>query len=132
MKAKYGCGPEHMPMVRLHSNCSRAWRGIAAGWPMIQANLFWVVRDGRGTRFWRASWIPGIESLYGLLNLQVPIGEEEFPVANYVTNASWDWNRIKAWVPNDICNKIATISPPLAGFSDFPCWRLTSDGQYFP
>lgn len=51
MKAKYGCGPHAMPKVIHYNNSSRTWRGIVNGWPLVHANLFWVVLDGRGIRF---------------------------------------------------------------------------------
>lgn len=99
MKAKYGCGPQAMPTVRPHTNCSRTWHGIATGWPLIQSNMFWAVRNGRDTRFWKDHWIPGVDSLFRLLHAQIPNGEEEFSVNNYVANDQWDWIRLRRWIP---------------------------------
>lgn len=130
MKAKYGSGPQAVPIVRQHNNCSRTWRGIATGWPLIQANLFWVVRNGRDTRFWRDHWIPGIDNLVTMLDAQVPNGEQEISVRHYVTNDQWDWGRLRPWLSDAICQKIAVIKPPAGGLPDFPCWSLSNDGQF--
>lgn len=60
----------------------------------------------------------------------IPPGELEFPVINYVREGAWRWDVIRQVVPSNICDRIATLKPPEFGFTDFPCWNLTSTGDF--
>lgn len=130
MKSKYKCGPQAMPHVVPHANSSRTWRGITSVWNVLKANIFWVIREGVQTRFWKDQWIHGITNLNEELHRQILDAEKDFCVAHYVKDNGWDWVYLKTWIPEDICQKLAVIKPPVAGTGDFPCWKLTSDGQF--
>jgi ribonuclease HI len=54
----------------------------------------------------------------------------EFPVSHYVMDGKWNWEVLNQLLPREICEKILAIKPPSNGKSDFPCWNLTSDGNF--
>lgn len=63
-------------------------------------------------------------------NTSMPIHESKFSVVNYTKNGNWDWDRLRGWFSQDVCAKLAVIKPPNPGGHDFPCWNLTSDGDF--
>lgn len=63
MKAKYSCGPNLVPEVRSKGWVSHIWRAVVDIWDVVLHNISWVIQDGKGTRFWRDSWIPGMGAL---------------------------------------------------------------------
>lgn len=130
MKAKYSCGVQAMPRFVHNANSASTWKAMVSAWGDVNCNLIWVVRNGRGIRFWRDSWIPGVGVLADFLASSIPVGEIEFPVSHYSRNGHWDWEKIQCVVPSEICDRLAALRPPSAGQSDFPCWSLTSTGDF--
>lgn len=130
MRAKYGCGPVAMPEVRHHSSSSRTWRGIVACWSLVKGSIRWIIRDGLWVSFWKDKWLPGIFSLQDLLGSQIPVVEQDFAVSNYATSGGWDWDRIRRFVSDELCQKIAIIKPSSVGLEDFPSWDPASNGQF--
>lgn len=68
--------------------------------------------------------------LADFLTSSIPAGEIEFPVSHYSRNGRWDWEKIQCVVPSEICDRLAALRPPSAGQSNFPCWSLTSTGDF--
>lgn len=99
-------------------------------WQDVKANLTWIIRDGIGTCFWKDHWVPRISSLMDVCYTSMPIHESEFSVVNYTKNGNWDWDRLRGWFSQDVCAKLAVIKPPNPRRHDFPCWNLTSDGDF--
>lgn len=130
MKAKYSCGVQAMPRFVHKANSASTWKAVVSAWGDVNCNLIWVVRNGRGIRFWRDSWIPGVGILADFLTSSIPAGEIEFPVSHYSRNGHWDWEKIQCVVPSEICDRLAALRPPSAGQSNFPCWSLTSTGDF--
>lgn len=56
--------------------------------------------------------------------------EEEFHVSHYAHNGLWRWEVLYDCLPADVCAKISIIKPPSAGYSDFPSWKLSNDGNF--
>lgn len=131
MKAKYSCGPLTVPELCLRSKSSYGWRGIVGVWDVVLRNITWIIHNGQDTKFWKDRWIPGVQSLCLEQEVLVPVSELDSPVSHYIGNDGWDWDRLKACLLDSFCNKIVVIKPPAPGaHSDFPCWDLTSDGQF--
>lgn len=130
MRAKYKCGPNAVPEVKHRSNTSSTWRAISDVWEKVLGNLTWVIRDGLQTRFWKDSWIPHTGCLVEHVTASIPVGELNFSVSHYASNGCWRWDRLVNLLPSFICDRIATVKPPLPGCADFPCWGATSDGKF--
>lgn len=48
----------------------------------------------------------------------------------HVFSDSWIWEKFKNWIPNHVCDKIASMRPPCAGPGDFPFLSTPSDFPY--
>lgn len=88
MKPKHG---PSLPDVRLRSRSSHTWHVIVDIWEVVLKNLSWVIRDGKGTRFWKDSWIPNMGALCDDPSVRVPPFEAGFSVSHYAGWDSWDW-----------------------------------------
>jgi hypothetical protein len=130
LKAKYKCGMNIIPNFKHASNSSPLWRAIVNAWDDVKGNITWVIRDGVDTHFWRHPWIPNVGVLEDHILASIPREELNFPVNHYASNGLWKWDKIRSIVPNDICDKIAVIKPPSQGAPDFPCWKLSVDGNF--
>lgn len=97
MRAKYGCGLHTVPEVRVRSNSSITWRAIAHVWEDVKGGITWGIRNGQNTRFWKDAWVPNMGCLIDHVNSQGPDFELDFPVAHYVKNGDWDWQRLGYW-----------------------------------
>lgn len=91
LQAKYACRPTLVPTIALCINSSPLWRSIVQQWARIIANTIWVVRDGKGVRFWRDAWIPGCGTLFECADARRPLGEDEFSISHYAQDGQWKW-----------------------------------------
>lgn len=90
----------------------------------------WAIRNRVDTRFWEDLWIPSVKEPLQHLVPCVPFSESHFPVAHYANENGWRWDRLKNYLPENICNLIANIKPPSPGHVDFPSWNGSSDGNF--
>lgn len=48
---------------------SQIWKDIVSIWQEVMANIRWIVRDGKSTRFWLDVWLPSSVVLVPSLSL---------------------------------------------------------------
>ncbi|RYR43669.1 hypothetical protein Ahy_A08g040066 [Arachis hypogaea] len=91
-----------------------------------------VGRDGSQIRFWDHHWIPGVGNLSA--NTNQASNSVNYPVmlTDFLdVSGQWDARKLQKILPEDIVNKIISISPP-SPWKEADCiaWEPSSDGQF--
>ncbi|PNX99445.1 hypothetical protein L195_g022710 [Trifolium pratense] len=63
MKAKYTCGPNALPDIRLRHHCSNILEVICHVWEDAETNISWTIQNGKDIRFWKDMLIDDIAPL---------------------------------------------------------------------
>jgi hypothetical protein len=130
MRAKYSCGNLIIPTVNNRSNSTPTWKAIVNVWEDVTRNITWCIQNGHHVRFWKDAWIRDCGPLLNLASNGIPIGQMEYVVSHYARDGQWNWEVLNQILPREICEKLTVIKPPSNGKSDFPCWNLTTDGNF--
>ncbi|KAF7831784.1 hypothetical protein G2W53_014117 [Senna tora] len=132
LRAKYRCGDDVLPQMKVSSNSSRLWRAVARNWKHVEDGLEWRLGDGKRTRFWLDVWVPNCGKLADLALGPLSQHYLHSVVGEYSTSwGGWDWSRFEFRVPMHVRNKIAAIWPPSnLSPSDQLAWKHTKDGSF--
>lgn len=82
-----------MPCVQRRRNSSQAWKGICVVWDTVNRGSKWAVGNGNSTRFWLDPWLEGVLILAEAASNQVPPGDIDKKVKDYVGDQGlWKWD----------------------------------------
>ena len=79
----------------------------------MENNIVWRIGNGEQIYFWKHRWLPQIENL--LFHAIVPLDEVSLneKISDYVTmDGCWNWPKLDAVLPRNICEFIAALVPP--------------------
>ncbi|KAK7275172.1 hypothetical protein RIF29_16281 [Crotalaria pallida] len=114
-----------------NSNVSSLWRGISRAFPKVREGLMWNMANGGTIKFWKDHWLPGVKAIAEIPGVDVLEWCVNYPAVHYALNGEWDWDTLKALLPDQLCNLIAGITPPNpeAG-NDSVAWMADTSGSF--
>ncbi|CAN1170063.1 Putative ribonuclease H protein At1g65750 [Linum perenne] len=109
---------------------SSCWKGINESWQTFTGGLFWSIRNGRRTNFWRERWLDNGTVIGDLI--QPPPGQEDKVIADFCDDLdAWDVSSLADILPMNILRSVVGMTPPCSTLDDdTPVWGLEPNGTY--
>ncbi|CAN1219300.1 Putative ribonuclease H protein At1g65750, partial [Linum perenne] len=109
---------------------SSCWKGINETWPIFTGGLYWGIRNGKQTNFWRERWLDDGTIIGDLI--QPPTCQANWVVADFCTSDDrWDLTKLADVLPDPILQGVMGMSPPCNELDeDIPIWGLEPHGMY--
>ncbi|CAN1186610.1 Putative ribonuclease H protein At1g65750 [Linum perenne] len=114
------------------SSQSALWRGICRVWSIIIEGSGIGIRDGKATMFWTGRWLDSSIRLIDHADRALDIIDVEEPVCNFTSaSISWDFQRLRRHLSEDIISQVVGMSPPMVGSGeDSWSWGGESNGIF--
>ncbi|CAN1146990.1 Putative ribonuclease H protein At1g65750 [Linum perenne] len=109
---------------------SSCWKGIKASWTTFMGGLYWSVRNGRKTNFWKERWLDDGTVIGDLI--QPPADQEGGVIADFCdSSGAWDIAKLIELLPPNIVQSVVGMTPPCPDLGDdIPIWGLEPNGSY--
>lgn len=110
---------------------SNVWQGIVEAWDVIESNIHCRVGDGALVNFQVNRWIPKLQPLKDCSLFPLSDEDLEAMVAMFASNRVWKWNVLVNILPSSVCEKIASVAPPMDAVGPNLISRgLTNDNSF--
>ncbi|KAL1071464.1 hypothetical protein V6Z11_D11G091000 [Gossypium hirsutum] len=130
LRAKYGWKDQFPDSIN-RSQCSHLWRALSKIWPLLRENIAWSIGDGASARCWIDPWIPSMGPLISKISHSANLDLDCCVREMVNSDGSWNLDLFRAWVPEDIINRIISIPPPHPNSgSDKIIWASSASGVF--
>lgn len=84
VRAKYSCGSDLVPRIRLEKTGSNLWKGICQSWESVEKNLVWRIGNGRSVNCWEDVWLPSLGRMSNVFLRHPNIVEANYRVCDII------------------------------------------------